>query len=281
MGAVGGHDRPVRCFSRAHSPRGRADDLDRWLVQKQTSLLVANEETNIPFIHNYCDRWCERSEFSARCTVFADEAQAQADLANSEDPIGDAVRTVAMAFADAKRMLMEKAEEMGIDLEAAMNDPEIEAGIERRREAVESEDAVELARNYGLETMSVLETSPEWLADTDDPMTGEMLEILRWYLFLIGAKVHRGYHGILDLDGFEDRDELLDTQSDANGSIKIALISIERSILAWTYLCDENNKSVIRPVIEKLEIVKQKVEQKFPNARDFVRPGFDEIEMVM
>ncbi len=233
----------------------------------------------ISSIHNYCDRWCERCEFTARCRVFAMEAAS--GIEDSDDPMGDAIRTVAAAFADAKRMLMEKADELGIDLESAVNDPEIAECIERQRSAVKGEEAVELARNYALETRHVVDASGEWLGSDDDPMAEEMLEILRWYLFFIAAKVHRGYHGIIDLDGEEDRDELLDTQSDANGSIKIALIAIERSILAWTYLIDINNASIIRPEIETLETIQQSIETKFPNARDFVRPGFDEIEMVM
>jgi len=230
-------------------------------------------------IFNYCDRWCERCEFTSRCRVFAQEAAA--GLEDSDDPMGDAVRTVAAALADAKRMLMEKAEEMGIDLEAAANDPEITEGMERQRSAVEGQEAVELAKSYAMDTRHVLGSAEEWVSDPDDPMTAEMLEIIQWYLFFIAAKVHRGYHGIIDLDGDEEIDELLDTQSDANGSIKIAIIAIERCILAWTYLLNGSNSSVIRPEIERLEKIKSLVETKFPNAREFVRPGFDEIEMVM
>jgi hypothetical protein len=34
-------------------------------------------------------------------------------------------------------------------------------------------------------------------------------------------------------------------------------------------------------MIELLETIRRKLENRFPLARDFVRPGFDEIEMVM
>ncbi|CAN5364482.1 hypothetical protein BH10ACI3_BH10ACI3_04170 [soil metagenome] len=237
------------------------------------------DEQFIPFIHSYCDRWCEQCEFTSRCRVFAMEAET--GLEDSADPIGDAVRTVAIALADAKRMLTEKAEEMGIDLEAAMNDPELDEALERRRVTVNTEEVVELARNYGLDTRHVLKASQEWLTDPEDPTNVEMLEIIDWYLFSIGVNIHCGYHAILDLDGYEDPAELANTQSDANGTIKIALLSIESSVLAWTCLCDSNNSGVIRPVVEKLETIKDLVEIKFPNARDFVRPGFDEIELVM
>jgi hypothetical protein len=233
----------------------------------------------IPFIHNYCDRWCERCEFTERCVVFL--AESKHDLENSDDPIRDGVRAVAIALADAKRMLLEKAEEMGVDLESMIGDPELADNIERRRAAADDNDAVRLAKSYALEARSVLKTSLEWNRGENDPIAAEMLEILDWYVFFIAAKVHRGHHGIANLDGTEEIEELLDSQSDANGSIKVGLIAIERSILAWTYLLSTDNINVVRPQIERLEKIRSLIETKFPNARDFVRPGFDEIETVM
>ena len=236
----------------------------------------------IPGIHNYCDRWCERCEYTTRCSSFAMEAELTLDLDASADPVGDAVRSVAIALAEAKRMLLEKAEEMGIDLETEASRPEITQAIERSRAVTNSAAAVSLAKSYALETRSVVDASGDWAGDAEaDPMIGEMLAIVQWYLFLIPAKVHRGYHGALDLDGLEDHEQIEDPQSDANGSIKIAIIAIERSVLAWTYLMNPSNAAVIRPVVERLGEIKALIETKFPNARDFIRPGFDEIEMVM
>ncbi|MBP6003964.1 MAG: hypothetical protein KA746_11065 [Pyrinomonadaceae bacterium] len=208
-------------------------------------------------------------------------AESRHDLEHSDDPIRDGVRAVAIALADAKRMLLEKAEEMGVDLESMIGDPELADNIERRRAAADDNDVVRLAKSYALEARSVLKTSLEWNRGENDPIAAEMLEILDWYVFFIAAKVHRGYHGIANLDGTEEIEELLDSQSDANGSIKVGLIAIERSILAWTYLLSTDNINVVRPQIERLEKIRSLIETKFPTARDFVRPGFDEIETVM
>lgn len=198
------------------------------------------------------------------------------------DPIGAAVQTVGNALAEAKRMLIEKAEEMGIDLEEAMNDPAVDESLRRAKETVEAEEAVELSKQYTLETRHILERPENWAGDPDDdPMIVEMLEILRYYLFSIAVNVHSSFHAVLDVDGYEDPEQLSDTQSYANGTAKITLILIERSILAWSYLMNASNAHTIRPIIERLETVKLLVEKKFPNAREFVRPGFDEIETVM
>ena len=209
------------------------------------------EDDFIPSIYSYCDRWCERCEFTDRCRVYAMESER--GLEDSDDPMGDAIRTVAQSLAEAKQMLMGHADEMGIDIESAKDDPEIAESIKRQRVAVENFEAVELAKQYALEGRHVLDASSDWLSNTDDPMADEMLEILQWYLFFVAAKVHRGFHGIVDLDGDEDWEALQDIQSDANGTIKIALIAIERSILAWTYLMNSDNGEMIGPVIEKLE----------------------------
>lgn len=229
-------------------------------------------------VHNYCDRWCERCEFTARCRVFAMEAE----MLDEEKDVGSEafVRNLANILEDAKRMLAEKAEEFGIDLNA-IDDQEIADISERKQEFVEQSELTKLAERYAFEAGPLLEESGAWASSTDVDLSivHEVLAVLHWYRFFIAAKIERGLHGIAD-DGREF-DQLSDPQGDANGSVKIALIAIERSILAWTYLLDENNADRIRPFIQLLELIKRKTEEKFPYARDFVRPGFDEIDTVM
>jgi len=64
-------------------------------------------------------------------------------------------------------------------------------------------------------------------------------------------------------------------------SIKVALIATDRSIYAWSGLVSNRSYSEIKPIIELPESIRQGAEKKFPNARDFIRPGFDEIKVVM
>jgi len=242
--------------------------------------MLNSDENRIPGIYNFCDRWCERCKFTARCEVFAREAAY--NLEESLDPMGDALNIVAESFAEAKEMLIEHAEEMGIDLTEAMNDPEVEATIERTRQNTESQPAVELAKGYALETRHILDKPEEWAGDPEeDPQILEALEVLRYYLFSIAVKVHSSYHAVLDIDGYEDPEELENTQSYANGTAKVTLMLLERSISSWNYLRNETNDLLLDPIAERLEIIKQMMEEKFPNARDFIRPGFDEIETVM
>ncbi|HEY0726430.1 MAG TPA: hypothetical protein VGD38_00065, partial [Pyrinomonadaceae bacterium] len=57
------------------------------------------------------------------------------------------------------------------------------------------------------------------------------------------------------------------------------LIGIDRSIAAWRWmqLAKPDRMESIVPLILQLERLRQRVEKAFPEARDFVRPGFDEL----
>ena len=65
---------------------------------------------------------------------------------------------------------------------------------------------------------------------------------------------------------------------DSDGSAKVALIGIDRSISAWGIMlryfpaCEDELLKIL-VVLEKL---RKKVEKEFPDARSFFRPGFDE-----
>lgn len=243
-------------------------------------LKMADESNFISGIHNYCDRWCERCEFTERCRVF----EADQETTDDEKDIGNEafVRNLTNILAQAQAMLLEKAAEFGIEI----SEDEIEktaAKRERKRGAVKVDELARLADEYAWSCRPVLEAREQWLAASlvDEEVQAEVLRVLYWYQFFISAKVQRGLGGILDEDGETDFDEISDAQSDANGSVKIALIAIERSILAWTYLLDKENSQIIKPLIQMLEETLLLAEEKFPNTRDFVRPGFDEIETIM
>lgn len=190
------------------------------------------------------------------------------------------VRNLKSIFADAKEAIIEKAKEFGID-PTPISDEEFAEIHARQEKFLAADGLTKLAEQYAKDADPVLESMKEWITESDDETQKEVIAVLYWYLFFIAAKIQRGAHGLLDESGFEDPEQLTDPQSDANGSIKIALIAIERSILSWTYLLDEANAERIRPLIQLLELIKRRTEEKFPRARDFIRPGFDEIETVM
>jgi hypothetical protein len=66
---------------------------------------------------------------------------------------------------------------------------------------------------------------------------------------------------------------------DSDGSAKIALIAIDRSLSAWRVMRSSVSEKAesIRPMLVELERLRCDVEQIFPHARDFIRPVFDEV----
>ena len=61
-----------------------------------------DEQNFISGIHNYCDRWCERCEFTARCRVFA----AEQEMSEEEKDISNEafVRNLANILADGAKL---------------------------------------------------------------------------------------------------------------------------------------------------------------------------------
>jgi hypothetical protein len=67
-------------------------------------------------------------------------------------------------------------------------------------------------------------------------------------------------------------------QSDRDGSAKVALIGIERSLGAFTILRRElrAEESGIRGLLGRLARLRVALDRRFPGARTFIRPGFDD-----
>lgn len=236
-----------------------------------------NEERNnfISGIFNYCDRWCERCPLTARCSVYAMEQEFAED---ARDQAQEAFwRNLQNIFVETKTILREAAATRGIDIDRL--DLE-EAGeiIEQKRRAVEQQDLIKIAEKYTKQAGVFLQAQDLSVAGAGDYLRLEMLQIIGWYHFFIAAKINRALYAETDEEDAADFDSFRD---DGNGSVKIALIAIDRSISAWNILLNADNARDIKPLIQLLEALRRMCEEKFPNARDFLRPGFDEIEIVM
>jgi hypothetical protein len=85
-------------------------------------------------------------------------------------------------------------------------------------------------------------------------------------------------------DGVDDEnvdyDEVIakTARMDANGSAKVALVAIDRSIGAWRALQISlpEKSDTVKPILIDLDGLRRSIESRFPRARDFIRPGLDE-----
>jgi hypothetical protein len=268
----------------------RVKSMDRERLKK-----LAKDKNLISGIYNYCDRWCERCPFTSRCMNFAMSEE------EFSDPETQDIRNEAFwqKFAETLHATLEfvkeTAEEHGIDLDAV----DVEEDAEERRterELAKSHEVCRLAQAYGtmvddwIKDARDLFEEPEEASPADPapdrPQAGhgedkdslqDAFEVVRWYQHFIYVKLMRAVRGEL-----EDRDEMLDEfPKDSDGSAKVALIAIDRSIAAWGEIRNQlpfRSQDIVNMLLH-LEGLRNKVEKAFPNARAFIRPGFDKIDL--
>lgn len=233
---------------------------------------LAGNEKNISGIHNYCDRWCERCVFTAKCAVYDMELQSQADSENKDQENAFFWEELSLMFEATFEMLREKAEELGIDLNAI---PESELV-----EHVETE-AEKVSYQYGSDVHVWLKENGEYIENKAQVLLSiseetafsykDAIEIIEWYSFFIHVKTHRAFSGLDD-----EQDEF--NIEEVNLSAKIALIAVGRAMAAFSFLYNHltEKEDEILDFLAKLAKIKRLILAAFPHAMSFKRPGFDE-----
>ena len=126
-----------------------------------------------------------------------------------------------------------------------------------------------LARHYAIQSHTFLNSLAP--PDSGGFPSDSPLETISWYHTLIAAKTFRAL-----TSEHEARTEAPELMSDALGSAKVVLLSIERSLAAWQALAAADHDARIGGLIEVLEALRTGVELRFPDARAFNRPGLDD-----
>jgi hypothetical protein len=236
---------------------------------------VDPETDRIDFISAYCDRWCERCAFTSRCSAYAVEI--------AEGMCGDASAALELALGVAppvREAVQSSASRSWIaDCDPAdVSDSEIEIEIQRheaRREQAAASPVAQLASACSRVAWRWLHARHDLESPSADPVVTEAFEIAARDAHFIAAKLMRALQGRLDFDAGESfADDPV--QNDWNGSAKVALISIERSALAWQVIADATREDTPRALATQLADLARLVQTEFPAVRQFVRPGFDE-----
>jgi hypothetical protein len=251
----------------------------------------ARKPKYIPGVYNYCDRWCERCPFTARCLNYRIVKED-----DERDPASRDIRNKAFwdrlgrIFAETRKMISKHAREQGIDLDA-IDIEELARDECRRDRQVRSHPCAALARRYAAGVAKWMIAGEPLLKEKQESLNAALrmelpgadpadeanaicdaLDVVAWYQYFIGAKVHRALHGA------EDADEPEDMPRDCDGSAKIALMAVDRSIAAWATLrkAVADEADTILDFMVLLDRLRRGMEKAFPDARAFVRPGFDE-----
>ncbi len=239
-------------------------------IQKMKA--TVDDPRMISGIYNWCDRWCERCAFTERCTNFQMQPQTASDINFQEfwDEMG-------MVFAASVEMLREMIEERGIDLSTMEITEEDEQREKEKDRIARNNPCVLQGKAYDKQVQAWLEA-----LDQKEPLGVELrmederlkdcLEIVQWYRHFIFIKLQRAHKALED-----EKDWEIDPL-DSLGTAKVALIAIDRSIGAWSYVLQKfgEDEDLLLHMLAGLQRLRRAVEEKFPAARAFVRPGLDE-----
>jgi len=266
--------------------------------------LAANRDF-ISGIYNYCDRWCERCPFTTRCLVYATEKEDDDDPESRDITNAKFWTRLEKIFQEAHEMIQEWAEEAGVVLETIETEAALADHEQQRHDAKQHELSLSARRyaemvqrwfeeEFAVEQNVHDDTTGKSKSTEDDIDVSDAIEVIRWYQFFVAAKVFRALMArdrpVIDVEltsddifsgaELEDDEALIETvRDDGDGSAKIAMIAIDRSSSAWRVMqssLPEKAESIVQMLLE-LERLRRATEQTFPDARDFIRPGFDEV----
>ena len=260
-------------------------------MNKKDILKIAEDAKFISGIYNYCDRWCERCPFTSRCMVYAMEQEDKDDPATHDinnEAFWDKMHSI---FQQTLEMVRDTAQEQGIDLESLDVEAEMAEGNLRTEKAQNhelSQAALKYSKMVDLwfesehelfeQKQDELNTKLDWgigkpelNAEADSIM--DAVEVIHWYQHQIYVKLTRG----LSRDALDELEIEPETQKDSDGSVKVALIGMDCSISVWGKLRNHfpEKTDEILTILLHLDRLRRKTEQVFPDARNFIRPGFD------
>jgi hypothetical protein len=254
---------------------------------------MAWDPDHIDFISEYCDRWCERCPLTDKCAAFARDSDPE-----EIDACSVAVEK-AMEELRVELALPEPPRKPWVDdaLDAPLPSEEEQQALERecaeRRRRVRMTPALVAAHDYSIDAYTWLRLYADATRAKAQSSLGEAtgspeaavlrmevagvldaLQVVQWDCMLVAAKLGRA------LRGKEDGAEPFASdpvQTDFNGSAKLTLLLAERSEAAWRLIARWAPESDIATgLADSLAALRVEVEQMFPSARRFVRPGFDE-----
>lgn len=264
--------------------------MDKELLKK-----LSQNPKFIPGIYNYCDRWCERCPFTSRCMNYAIRQEDYGDLESLDMNNKEFWLKLSETLSGALDLLKEMLEESGINIdevnvENAMNEEEqnlklaedhdcareakayyemVEKWLENAKIIFDKKaDELELGLKLEIPKIDV-----HWTAENIQ----DAVEVISWYQHFIYVKIIRALSD--KIVGFEEI--LEDYPKDSDGSAKVALIAIDRSLAAWLELYNNfpDKEDEILEFLIHLDRLRKKVEETFPAARAFIRPGFEEFDL--
>lgn len=273
---------------------------------------LMGKERFILGIYNYCDYWCERCAFTRQCRTFAMGKEMDAERKSDRDDATNMVfwNNLAEQLNQASIMQGEQGwlqtdwrDDDGLDANDFLHEEEDEAEMDEymRKDAalqqqVNQHPLSRMAMEYMQRVQPWLKDSDadlkalaqEWVAAAKIPdhdcdyeelarSVGDMLEVITWYHSFLPPKVNRALRSHFEMKT-RDRGILAESSLyDANGSGKVVLVAVERSISAWLFLREHlpRQEDAILSMLVILGRIRNGIHEEIPTAKSFCRPGFE------
>lgn len=254
-------------------------------------------------IYNTCDYWCDRCAFTRRCRNF--QMGEELEQRERRKPASDEENqarwdSVDAVLGEARKRLDDLAAERFDDLLSDVGGDDDPEEVERFMAEQDARDKV--VRNHFVvkATTAYMRAVSEWLesaapdvkeatdrlvaqarftaeaADARDELERleDDVDIVAWYHTLLPPKAHRMISGLLELP----KQDAWNDGSDVAGTGKLLLVSIDRSLAAWTHLLSllPDQEMTILGLMIRLDHLRRGIERAVPRARAFIRPGLDE-----
>jgi hypothetical protein len=247
-------------------------------MRRRSLTQLADNPDLIDGIYNYCDRWCERCPFTSRCLVYATEADEEVSLKEQDVANASFWRDLDSVFQETLSLIPEWATASAFDL-TLLED----TSRKRKRQQVDNHPLVLTAKRYANSASDWFrQVDVEQTSDNTSPQPNEQIntarDVVQWYQYQIAVKTMRALSGRTEESDLDT--ETSDSPKDSDGSAKVALIGVDRSMTAWRLmqLAAPETKPSIIPLILQLARLRNRIETEFPEARQYIRPGFDEVQ---
>jgi len=254
-----------------------------------------DEDGFIRFIHNWCDRRCERCRFVRQCRVGIEEV----DDLSGHTPTDAEKETgiIGANLATAWKLLMDRAMEEGVEGEPwpVPDEAWLETRELRFRNAREhplGKACMAYARmvrdwtaahKEGIEARGIIVrraerkalTMPE--ASPETMVLNEAFEEIAWFQHMLHVKCQRALMGLASEPDYGGGTEEERWQSDWNGTAKLAGIIVDRCASAWVVVAGafpELEPGIV-PILAQLRRCHDLLRREFPDMDRFIRPGFD------
>jgi hypothetical protein len=249
----------------------------------------------IPGIFNYCDRWCERCNYTDRCRLYQSEAERNIrHILNDEDPNDPEIvmRDVAESLEDAMAMLEAQMEIEGIsgeDFEDA-DDEDSQYFDDERGEVNELGKIIKTPHPLAVQSdafykdvlglfnkmKSLFQEDPDTVEPVNDPLY-ENLKILLWYSPQISVKIRMCVGSKLKIENEKDEEEIEFEVEMMNINSRIAFTGMEKCLnsLQNIYNSQSVYQDEILPLLSLIKKIKDGFEKEFPAVHTFKRLYFD------